>query len=99
GPPGQGSSSQAGARMTPGGRPWEVPGGRPCADARNAGRLSMASNKNKLPGAAVVPRGLKARLLAIVFTILLAGCSDKAPQGPAAGAPPPPEVGVVTVTT
>ncbi len=59
----------------------------------------MASNKNKLPGAAVVPRGLKARLLAIVFTILLAGCSDKAPQGPAAGAPPPPEVGVVTVTT
>src|SRR5690606_9823472 len=49
---------------------------------------------------AVAPTGLKARLLAIVVAALLAGCGEKAPQGPAAGgAPPPPEVGVVTVRT
>ena len=59
----------------------------------------MAANKNKLPGA-LAPSGLKARLLALAFAALLSACGDKTPQGPAAGgAPPPPEVGVVTVKT
>jgi membrane fusion protein (multidrug efflux system) len=58
----------------------------------------MAANKNKFPGV-LTPMELKARLLALAFAALLAACGEKAPQGPAAGGAPPPEVGVVTVKT
>ena len=59
----------------------------------------MSANKNKHPGS-LARTGTRAGLLALVFAALLAGCGEKAPQAPAAGgAPPPPEVGVVTVKT
>jgi membrane fusion protein (multidrug efflux system) len=57
----------------------------------------MAAHKNKLPATGAVPTGLKAWLLVIGFAVLLAGCGEKPQQAPAASAPPPPEVGVVTV--
>src|SRR5690606_19017581 len=70
---------------------------RPCAGARDAGTQSMAAHKNKLPATGAVPTGLKAWLLVVGFAVLLAGCGEKPQQAPAASAPPPPEVGVVTV--